>query len=142
MRPQTRRVTFIVNPVSAIIRVDGKALNPVSLFAAVGRAGVYRRCEGNWTHHTVSADAPKWHSIERTVNWTDPSPVGYSLGSGDAAQGSVDRHESRRGAGDVERAIGRASPVKLKDVPFLVDPVSGRFIAQRVADQQAGLRSV
>ncbi|HEX4794597.1 MAG TPA: PEGA domain-containing protein [Humisphaera sp.] len=137
MRPQSRRVTFIVNPVPAVIRVDGKALSPVPSSRLSVELEFTADAKGTWTHHTVSADAPNWQSIERTVNWTDPSPE-YSL-----ALGTLHKDLSivTNPAGAQVMLNGQSvgpSPVKLKDVAFPVDPSSGKFIPQRVVISKPG----
>lgn len=137
LKPQSKRVTFIVGPVPAIVRVDGKPLSDQPVSQATAELEFTTDAPGHWTHHTVSAERPNWAPVERTVNWADPSPQYVLELKTLHKQVSIATAPPGAQVSFNGQSVGK-SPVTLKDVAFPVDAATGRFVPQRVTIAKPG----
>ncbi|MGC4032313.1 MAG: PEGA domain-containing protein [Tepidisphaeraceae bacterium] len=78
LKPYTRRISMIVQPVPAIISIDGRPLTaePVSAFSADVEFGV--DAQDNWKPHTLTAERKGFIKAEQTVKYADGTTL-YNL---------------------------------------------------------------
>jgi len=76
--PTTRRLTFTVVPLPAMISINGAAIGPVPVSQASKELAFSKDENGNWTRYTITASRPGFSSAQIIATYTDPS-TDYTL---------------------------------------------------------------
>ncbi len=138
LKPRTRRVTFNVWPVPAVVTVDGKPLSPDRVAQITTDLEFHVDGKANaWLPHTVSAEAPGHRKTDITVRWTD-ADVTYAI-----------RLEQRRkdvkivtnppGAEVfIDEVSAGLSPVTQRNVELKTEPQSGAWVPKTLRAEKKG----
>ena len=78
LQQQSRRVSFTVEPVPAVVKVDGQPIGPDPTMNVSSELDFTVDADGTWKPHTVTAEREGFDPASATVNWSDPQAI-YAL---------------------------------------------------------------
>lgn len=137
MKPIPRQVTFSVQPMPAVVKIDGK---PVSS-APVGEITVpveFRvDAAGRWSTHKVTVEHERFKPLERVVRYEDTQTV-YKLDLEAMRKDLFIVTEPPKAQVFVNDELLGESPIEHRDFPFPVDPQTGTFAVQKLRIEKRG----
>jgi len=137
LKPQSKRISFSVQPVPAVVKLDGKPIGSGTLSQGSMELEFTADAQGHWTTHTLEAQRADWSPVRQVIKWTDPSP-NYVLALGAVKKDlSISSTPSGAQVSLDGQAVGQ-TPLKLPGVAFPVDPESGEFIPHRLIVSKPG----
>lgn len=120
LKPLTATIHFTIEPVSAILKIDGDPVNaePVKVYSKELEFTLDER--NRWTTHTITAERPGFIPAEVTVSWPDKKQF-YTL---NLQPQSKDLHISSEPPGarvTLDNEVLGTTPLVAEDRPFPVN---------------------
>jgi hypothetical protein len=137
LKPQTKRIIIGVAPVSAVISVDGRPVDPNMQHQVVTDLEFTVDSQDRWTTHKIRAERPNFAPAEAVVNYTDSQQT-YVLNM-DPLKKTMTIKSNPAGAeiyldGD---DVGK-SPATVTASSFPFDIESGTFVTRTLKAAKAG----
>src|SRR5947207_11605282 len=79
LRPETRVFNIVVEPVPAIVSINGQPISSQPTGAVSKELEFTLDDTGKWTKYTISAARQGFQPAETTVSWLDPPKPSYTL---------------------------------------------------------------
>lgn len=131
LKPRSRRVRFIVTPLPAIVKVDGKPVAEAAVTQATQELEFGIDSSGAWIPHVVTAERPGFRRTERVVRFTDADAV-YTLPLEPERKTVVIRTEPAGAEVIVDGTSFGPSPVTLDDLVIATDPQTNAWVDRSV----------
>ncbi|MGH7176877.1 MAG: PEGA domain-containing protein, partial [Tepidisphaeraceae bacterium] len=137
LKPMTRRVNVIVQPVAAVISIDGQETGPEPTTVFSRELEFSVDSKNNWIPHTVTAARPGFQGAQATINFGDRDP-NYTLVL-EPMRKSLTVNTTPTGAQVwlEGQSIG-TSPVRVNDHAFPVDAETNQGIPQKLRVAKPG----
>lgn len=131
MRPMSKKVTFIVTPVPAVVFVNGQPLSNEPVGQISKELEFTLDARNNWTSYHVTAERPGFEPAEQNVTWTD-NQTDYTLQL-DPMRKDVSITTTPPGAKVyIDDELIGTSPVEDKGRAFAFNPDTNQWIPRKV----------
>ena len=137
LKPYVRRINIIVQPVPAIVSIDGRPLTaePVSSVTADVEFGVDKG--DNWLPHTIVAERMGFIKSEQTVKYADQASL-YSMKLEDMSKDLRISSEPSGARAFIDGEEIGNTPLTIKQRAFQYDVVGNRWIDHVLRVQKPG----
>ncbi|HEV2296150.1 MAG TPA: PEGA domain-containing protein [Tepidisphaeraceae bacterium] len=141
LRPRTRRVTFTVSPVPAMLKIDGKPLTTEPVSSISRELEFTVDAQDRWIPHKVTAERANYQPDDVVVSWLDNKTT-YPLKLEPLTKDLVVTSDPSGAIVYINDAEVGPTPQVIEDHPFPVDPVTNEFVPQTLTLKKPGYPDV
>lgn len=137
LSPESKMVTLNIIPLPGVVSIDGRMVSPDPVDHLTRELTFTVDADQKWTEHTVSVERPGFETAKATIRWSDPSAT-YTLNL-DPMRKNLSITTTPPGATvSIDGKSVGVSPVKVENLPFLINPQTNEWIPKKVTATKPG----